>query len=785
MNIQKHIQEHFALGLPNSSLEQVNTVVAAVSNKSLLVIGADHTSIQHYGSANNGLSKMYADLNLPHYIAINTDHGSNGDPGGDANQMTWDQIKILRDTNGADIISHAARHINNWERLNTGIALLYTGAGSAATVSVSGTYPAITIASLVTAGPGGEAWSFDTSNALYNTFAELKAAIEATGTGVWTCTLAPELPDTYPANLLLTIAAQDVRTAARRYCAGGGITVRYVATGVEATDAKTATYTVASGTITFYQDGVQVATYALASYTLATLSTAIDALAGWDSAVCSDTPTGEASYCSGTESAANIANFIGARDCLSQPTPITAGLPNWEMADLQMQRAIDVAAAQSVTLTDFAQPGGAFHRWHTWGHAQHSNFRGNLDERATIAPLAIPSHRAGNYLLQWNPDTSYTQAQVAAAITALASAPGWTSCILMHNVAYDGTTGYSLNYTGYTADQDESDWFATLGTISALMTAGSLSVLNMDNAIATAALQKPPRNLLFNPGFINSGEVITGLTSDGGKRVPGWLVNTTTGLSAASIVDGKLILTGSGASNSALRQQIYVQPGKTYEFGVMVYFPTSITGTGAFIQLQKLRGDWKGQRVTDTTASISTITRTEHVKLRFTVPNRALPKPRIRSLVTVGPTFDLSTNMNIQINIMSIGAIDNLNCATGAASAAAVTVYEVAAAINAGIKASATYRDYPEYHNIARGENGRVILELPTIESESSFVVRLQAASVTSATALIFGNANCQGQSLPQQHAGIEDYVMYLNIGTVLTGEVQFYDPYLKEVQYE
>ena len=762
------------------------TLKNGFDERSIVVIGADHGSIQHYGSANNGLSRMYSDLGLAHYVAINTDHDGGGYPG-QTNQMTWDQIKTIRDVNGCDIISHGARHAGIWNELNTGISLRYVGTGSAATVAITGTYPTITIAGTVTAGPGGEDFSFDTSNALYNTFDELLAAIAATGTAVWVCLKANELPGTELSNNLMTIAAQDVKTAARRFAAGGGLRIRYVGTNNETNDAKTASLTLSTSTITIYQDGVTVGAYALSSNTLKQLSDAIDAVSGWDCHICNDgdSITGF-NYLSGSESAQNLVPVQGGLECLSRLTTLSARLSNWKMLDYLLQRAVDNSAANGVTLTDFAQSGSSFARSAMHGHRQHNVFRGNPDEREMIAPHAVPASRMGKFMLTYPVLIAHTRAQIIANMRALAENPGWTSCWLMHNVGADATSGYTLNFAGYTADATEADWFALLKEAKTQVDAKKLNVVNLSQASAMAKHYAEPTNLIFNPMFINSGETLTGLVGDGGNVVPGWLASTNTGISAMTIDSaGKVSITATGSNVAPLKQQVYLQAGKTYELGVMVEVPVHTSGSGAYINIGKVKGSWKGNRVTISSVQKSSITRSEHVKLRITMPNRTLPTMRIRSKPGLGPTWDLSVNKNINLNIISIGAIDNLDCSVGAALNTAVTAYEIAAAINAAIKANATYRDYPEYHNIARGEKGRVIIEVPTTDSDTTFAITLAAATTTSATALIFGNAICNGHAFASQQPGIEDYVMTVNLGVNSVGTVIFSNPYITEVKYD
>jgi|688.fasta_scaffold14059_9 hypothetical protein len=164
--------------------------------KSLLMLGGDHPQSQY----RQGLHKIATKLGLPWYVAINTD-GDLMSPGVN-DYLSWDEIKRIQ-SEGAEIVSHATEpHINDWNRISTGIRIKYTGNGTAASVTIAGTFPAITIAATVTGQSDGSlGWSSVNLNTTYKTIPLLVAYINSIPG--WSCYADVALPSDAPSNALI------------------------------------------------------------------------------------------------------------------------------------------------------------------------------------------------------------------------------------------------------------------------------------------------------------------------------------------------------------------------------------------------------------------------------------------------------------------------------------------------------------------------------------------------------------------------------------------------------
>lgn len=174
-----------------NNLRPMDLVIAdkmAADDTPLLVMGADHALPQWQ---NNGMAQVYADCGIFPYLAVNTQDDA-GEYVGATNRMTAAQVKQVQDS-GVEILTHGSQHVQSWNLINTGIKITYLGAGTFAALTVTGTWPNITIASSVS-GAAGDNFSLDTTLAANDTLAELKIAIEATnGGGKWSVRLSPEL----------------------------------------------------------------------------------------------------------------------------------------------------------------------------------------------------------------------------------------------------------------------------------------------------------------------------------------------------------------------------------------------------------------------------------------------------------------------------------------------------------------------------------------------------------------------------------------------------------------
>lgn len=240
-----------------------------------------------------------------------------------------------------------------------------------------------------------------------------------------------------------------------------------------------------------------------------------------------------------------------------------------------------------------------------------------------------------------------------------------------------------------------------------------------------------------------------------------------------------------------LQAQVWLEPGKTYHIGLVAETLAYTSGTGISVQLTPL-GGWEylseipvsqGMFFDEYAGSAAGVHR--YFSGEMTVPSPVRKKAYIRS--RSGGTFNLSTNKNIRLNIDNIGQTADIDCSAGAVSAFAAYAWEIAAAINAGIKATAAYATKSEYHNIARAENGRVILESPysTANTTSGARILMSAGSTASAATAIFGTTGGTTQPIgyfsPQGSQGLLPYVFTININA--TGTFRIAAPVVKEVE--
>jgi hypothetical protein len=128
---------------------------------------------------------------------------------------------------GRDVVSHSWSH--QYFQAAPAMTIKYTGTGSAATMTVSGT----TLTTTVTGGPGGENLSFDLTNASFDTVSELVTAIN-THSG-YTATLV--IATTTDSVTLTPISGQDLKAATftEQFRNASAFGIRYTGTGTAAT----------------------------------------------------------------------------------------------------------------------------------------------------------------------------------------------------------------------------------------------------------------------------------------------------------------------------------------------------------------------------------------------------------------------------------------------------------------------------------------------------------------------------------------------------------------------
>ncbi|MBK8200383.1 MAG: hypothetical protein IPK75_18705 [Acidobacteria bacterium] len=727
----------------------VGGMTGVEARRPVLMVGGDHPYQQYWGTdGTDGLAAMCLDRGIPFYIAINTDDvNAPGQP----DMMTWAQCAALQ-SRGVEFVNHGAWHLDKWNRANTGIRIEYIGTNASATVQITTTQVVAT-----SAAPSSDSVTVTLSTD--DTLAKVKTALELNGK--WRVTLDVILTGSEAStNLFAMNAARNILadTDNEYFCAGGGIEIRQTTRTYQHAWVRRTS----GGSFTIFADGVTKYNLSLGTNSIDTLVAAVEALTDFDCRKCDNGRTEAASkpsYLIGDELATNL-RTLTYLDLTTRPAVLDAGLPNWYIIDRQMQKAVETAAANGITLRHFAQSGSNFHSWHT-NHKHAGLYRGNPLYRETTPPIMaradvknFVTHRA---LTNTGSAPTYEGANVLALIRALCgdqqahTQEPWLFCALMHKLQDNGTTGYVLTTTNPAYyDQIDSDWLAALDLIREKVAANLLRVMTCDQVYS---LDRSPRpnNLFFNPGLENAGDSFKPATGaqDGGFWVPGWLIVRASTMSTLAISDGVLsCVNSSSTATELMSQEIELEPGKTYEFTAQLNVSAWTTGNGIQWSFQSMRGRVQGLTVPGTNFKITgaQINQSGEVTMRVTVPKPPnFVPPQVIS--DVAQTWNLSTNHSIQINILSQGAIDNLNCSTGAASASAVTAKEVAAAINAAIAANATYAALPEYHTVARAEAGRVVLTAPYVGTDQGSALSVSAASSNSATATIFGNATCEGRA--------------------------------------
>jgi hypothetical protein len=191
----------------------------------VLLMGGDHGDDAYL----HDFHKIALDRGLPWYLAINTGDGDTSVYGDTQTKqprmMTWAQIKDV-EADGVELLSHGTGpHLQSWDRINTGLFIKYTGNGTAADVTIAGTYPSITLTTTVTGSSDGSAGfgALDLTSASYDTLGELVAYIN-TRTG-WAAELDGCLTGSELSNNLLVQSALNLKPTVTIACSGNVATV--------------------------------------------------------------------------------------------------------------------------------------------------------------------------------------------------------------------------------------------------------------------------------------------------------------------------------------------------------------------------------------------------------------------------------------------------------------------------------------------------------------------------------------------------------------------------------
>jgi len=765
---------------------------------SSLVFVRDHCYSQIIGDAtHDSHHQWFKDHGLyPYTLTINTTGTASP---GQTKAMTWAEVAALEDA-GVEISNHANRHINSLAQACTGIYLSYTGANATATAYVSNSPRTL---NLVDSGTT----SFDLTNASYDTLAELKTAVDATPG--WFMSWENELDGTErSADLLVNVTpGKDCKNLSTPFALNGGVLVRYVGSTYKVAAVKVYN----DSYLMLFGDGCEVAefNFSNASYdTLTELVAAINALesGAWEARLINNNNTYPV-FCNGTEATSGNLLTGDWQDCYRRYVWISAGLPMPSVWRKLLNKAKTVAASNGVTMRNFSDVGGK-----AWPQAmahisEFSNLSRCSNVETVIRPGAIPVDVAWvlpNFSTDDNPSAMGSNAQIATIIEALASSPGFVCSMFTHQYKNDGTSGRTF------LDQDDLGggglWWQYEAKGQALLTAVktatdalALNTLTQQDFYRLRPSLVPPKNRLFNPKWINSGDTLTGVT-DAGYIVPGWKF-VTPNITALSISDGVMTIENGSYSLNAkyFQTMVWLKPGRTYEVGISIEtLVLNADQTGCSLELAPAYGwealslasasspgsggvyihtpDQPGKVVNDHRWMVATLT--------VPVPTRKPAYIRSRN----SGTFDLSTNKNIRLNLNGLGVTSDIDCSSGAGNTAAVHAWEVANAINAAIKASATYVAYPQFHTVARAEGQKVILQMPYASSTSpqQGQIDISAGTSVSAVTTIFGTP-VVGTEPPhgESHTGgLQTLVPYLfTVYVNATNTFRLHSPIVAEME--
>lgn len=767
--------------------------------KPTLIIGGDHPYRQWYGTnGRNGMAQMYADRGIVPYIAINTD---DADGPGSTDMMTWDECCQLQARGIVEFVSHGYWHIDKWNRANTGIRVQYIGSNSSATIQVQTAVPSTALV-CTSASPSSD--SVTSTFSSDTTLAAVKATIEANGK--WRVTLDPILTGNEPSTMLLgmnaarTVTSGGVETVNNTYlCAGGGFELRYLGTNPPVSYEHVWSRRNSSANFTIFGDGVIVYNHTGSTGSLSTLVSNVNAISGSEFvAKLSDNGRTETaskpSYMIGDELETNLKQ-INYVDFSARPALMEAGLPNWYIVDRQMEASYTVALANGITLKHFAQSGGNFYPWMV-NHNRYGMFRGNPLWRSNTPPVMrrdrVRSFMTHRTLTNDEAGATYWPENTLALVRALSGhslehkLDPWVAVVLVHALKTDGTSGYNISdVTGGYFDQYEADHVAMLDLVRTQVRAGLLQTATFEQIRSMDRTAKP-NNLFFNPNFESaSSRMPAAGGSDGGFACPGWSLVRASTMSTMSIADGVMSLVNSSATaTELLNQEIDLEPGKTYEFSIYMDVSAYTSGAGLQFSIQAMHGRVRNLITPQTNWKVTgaQIFQTGLVTMRVTIPPlREWQPPKVRAQ-TAPATFDLSTNKNIKINVLSIGATADIDCS--GATPAATTPKEIANKINAAMAADATYSTKGEYHNIASVVDGYLTLTSPNIGTDQASSLAVSAGSSASAVAAIFGNATVDGRAQFAGPATSENFVFRVAIRAALQGSYTLTAPSCTEVAF-
>ena len=776
--------------------------VFAGDDRPILVMGGDHPYAQWYNNG-RGMGRAYRDYGIKPYLAVCWDTSAdktsgNGatfkDYSGSQQMLTLAQGLALQ-ADGVEFVSHATRHVHFWDQVNTGIRIKYLGAAGAPTVLIS------TTGATLTGSGGGE--NATLTWASYPTLAQLQSAINATTN--WVCYLADELDGSEASSLLMPIKAarnitltSDATASVQRFALSGGVVIDYKGSGYGNVTVQLGSDNI----LRVYCDGVRLISIDLAvTDTLSALVTAINGYAisgltarminnGWDEQATKFRET----YCWGDELCTSLRQqqyqVPGMRSIYLQ-----AGVDiQWVIRKL-LKTCKSRAAAAGISLKNFAQPGGKFQPFLRRASLDvHDVFRAEFSALNADSPKAMPSCDVNYVTTQQTFNTDYDADDTRAAIRALVDSGPWYVDSLIHCVIPDGSSNYdfSIIYAG-DADQTEANFMALLAEVKAQVDAGKLLVLPPEEAKVARQVSAKPKNRVFNPRFVNSGKALLGVSTaaagSNGRIIPGWrFAFANANFSAASIVDGRLSMTTNGALGSYLypiQQYVYLERGKTYDIGMLLDL-TGLSNTKSvkvtlFPNFGRIAGAYK-DGVAGSIQSVNYFGGAIHdAVMTYTVPASGKGQPA--KITSKAGNFNLTAGAAISINCDGIGAV---TVVIAGATPSATKADEIAAAINAAIKADGAYTNRQEWWSAARAENGKVIIEAPYLNAAPSAQNITISNGANSPMATVWGGTDVRAVS---SHAEVIDsshlnYMLTIELAPTTSGTVAIEAPYISEVKY-
>ncbi len=773
-------------------------------DRAVLVIGGDHPYAQWYNNR-KGIGKAYRDRGIKPYLAVCWDQSADKTSGngatfrdfsGSPQMMTLAQALELQ-ADGIEFVSHATRHVHFWDQVNTGIHVKYLGAAGAPTVLISTTGITLT-------GSGG-AENATLTWASYPTLSQLQAAIGAMTN--WVCYLADELDGTEASSLLIPIKAarnvadpgsSDETKSVQRFALSGGIVIDYKGTGY----ANVTVHLGSDNILRVYCDGVRLISIDLTvTDTFSALVTAINgyAISGLTARLVNNGYDEQATkfretYCWGDELCTSLRQqqyqTTGMRSVYLQ-----AGVNIQYVVRKLLKTCKSRAAANGIKLKNFAQPGGKFQPYlRRCSLDVHDVFRAEFSALNADSPKAMPSVDVNYVTTQQTFNTGYDADDTRAAIRALADSGPWYVDVLIHCIIPDGSSPYDMSiiYAG-DADQTEANFIALLDEIKAQRDAGKLLVLAPDEAKIARQMSAKPKNRVFNPSFINSGKTLLGVSTaaagSNGRIIPGWrFAFATSNFSAASISDGRLSMTTNGALGTTLypvQQCVYLERGKTYDIGMLLDL-TGIANTKSvkitlFPNFGRMAGDYR-DGVAGIIQSVNYFGGAIHdAVLTYTVPQTGRGTPA--RIVSKAGNFNLSAGAAISINYDSIGAV---TVVIAGATPSATKAEEIAAAINAAIKADAAYTNRQEWWNIASAENGKVIIEAPyqNVAPSAQYITISNGSGNPMLT--VWGGTDIRAVSTHHEiiDSSYLNYMLTIELASTTSGTVAIEAPYISEVKY-